>query len=337
MLHPVGPLPRQTYWIRRALVVAVAVALLVGLLWWAMSGSSGPKDTAAAADTETTQPALTGALSARTSDSLVTGTAAGGISSTSLRGSSDTAPTAATTSSAAGEIEAGDDTAGGQTSASGGDDADGAAGDPVQSGNGDDGAELSVTSGGATDDAGDGTADGSASPDSESDAADATVPVTVTVTKTVTPSSSAQPTTTAPPKPSFDPSGNLICPDDAFAVTAGARSASYPVGAQPVLLLTVQNTGSKVCVRDVSGTLQTFTVYTADGDRVWSTDDCFPGEGTEVHRFTPGESRQYPVTWSGTTSEPGCSAPRTKVPAGEYEVVATLGKLSSKKASFTFK
>ena len=50
----------------------------------------------------------------------------------------------------------------------------------------------------------------------------------------------------------------------------------------------VTNTGTEACQRDVSGTLQVFTVYAADGSRIWSTADCFPGEGTEVRELAPG-------------------------------------------------
>ncbi len=98
--------------------------------------------------------------------------------------------------------------------------------------------------------------------------------------------------------------------------------------------MTVTNTGAVPCRRDVSGTLQTFTVKSADGKRIWSTADCFPGEGTEVRDLAPGQVLQYTVKWSGRTSAPGCAGERAQVPAGSYVVIAQLGKLSSKPTAF---
>ena len=73
----------------------------------------------------------------------------------------------------------------------------------------------------------------------------------------------------------------------------------------------------------------------ADGSRIWSTADCFPGEGTEVRDLAPGQTLKYTIKWSGTTSAPGCTGERAAVPAGEYMVVAQLGELFSKPAAFS--
>lgn len=127
----------------------------------------------------------------------------------------------------------------------------------------------------------------------------------------------------------------LLCPDASVAVAAISTEPSFPVGSQPTLGMTVANTGTVPCRRDVSGTLQTFTVKTADGKRVWSTADCFPGDGTEVRDLAPGEALRYTVKWSGRTSTPGCTGDRAPVPAGKYVVIAQLGKLSSGPTAFT--
>jgi hypothetical protein len=97
----------------------------------------------------------------------------------------------------------------------------------------------------------------------------------------------------------------------------------------------VTNAGAQTCQRDVSGTLQTYTVLALDGSPVWSTADCFPGEGTEVRELTSGQQLSYVVKWSGTTSQPGCAGERTAVPAGDYLLVAQLGALSSAPAPFS--
>jgi hypothetical protein len=109
---------------------------------------------------------------------------------------------------------------------------------------------------------------------------------------------------------------------------------AFAVGGQPILGMTVTNTGSVPCVRDLSGGLQVFTVYTAGGKRVWSTADCFPGSGRDIRELGPGQSVSYLIKWSGTTSSPGCSAPRTVVPAGHYQLIAALGPLKSTPTAF---
>ena len=119
-----------------------------------------------------------------------------------------------------------------------------------------------------------------------------------------------------------------------MTVTAITAAPSFASGSQPTLGMVVTNTGGAVCQQDVSGTLQVFTVTAADGTRVWSTADCFPGQGTEVRELTPGQSLKYTIKWSGTTSTPGCVGDRTVVPAGDYTVVAQLGGLSSPPAAF---
>ena len=117
-------------------------------------------------------------------------------------------------------------------------------------------------------------------------------------------------------------------------MTAISAAPSFAIGSQPTLGIVVTNTGTQTCQRDVSGTLQTFTVFAADGTRVWSTADCFPGEGTEVRELTPGQTLKYTIKWSGTTSSSGCTGDRATLPAGDYTVVAQLGGLASAPAAF---
>ncbi|MTD14525.1 hypothetical protein GIS00_11265 [Nakamurella sp. YIM 132087] len=95
------------------------------------------------------------------------------------------------------------------------------------------------------------------------------------------------------------------------------------------------NVSDTECVRDLSGPLQVFTVYTAAGARVWSTADCFPGTGTDIREMPAGSSLQYNIRWSGTTSNPGCTADRVYVPGGEYVVKVAVGKLQSTPATLT--
>ncbi len=128
----------------------------------------------------------------------------------------------------------------------------------------------------------------------------------------------------------------MICPDSSIGLTATVGSPTYNVGQQPILGVTIQNTGGTACVRDVSGTLQEYLIYDAAGNRLWSTADCVPGTGTEVRFLEPGQTLQYNIRWSGTTSAPGCAAERVTVPAGQYKAEVRIGPLVSTQAVLTF-
>ena len=142
----------------------------------------------------------------------------------------------------------------------------------------------------------------------------------------------AAPPAAAPP--SYDADGRLLCPDAAIGVSAEVP-AQVRSGATVIVGMVVTNTGTEQCRRDVSGTAQVFTVFGADGTRLWSTADCFPGQGTDVRELAPGQTLKYTVKWSGTTSAPGCTGERAPLAPGSYTLIAQLGALSSPPAAFT--
>jgi hypothetical protein len=120
-----------------------------------------------------------------------------------------------------------------------------------------------------------------------------------------------------------------------MSLTTTVGAPTYPSGGQPILGVTVTNTGVQACSQDVSGERQVFTAYDANGKRIWSTVDCFPGTGTDVRLMQPGESLQYNIKWSGTTSQPGCAGDRLLVPAGNYTIVASIGGLKGSSVKLT--
>ena len=150
-------------------------------------------------------------------------------------------------------------------------------------------------------------------------------------TDTTAPAEAAPP---APPPPSYDADGTLLCADGSITLAARAP-AEIRSGANVIVGMTVTNSGTEACRRDVSGTLQVFTVFGADGTRLWSTADCFPGQGTDMRDLTPGQTLEYTIKWSGTTSAPGCTGERAPLAPGSYTLIAQLGALSSPPAAFT--
>ncbi len=288
-MRPVGPRSPQIYWLRRAIALAVAVVVLIGVVWFLLARNKGSGG--AVADTSPTSSSiqLTGVLA---SSSSVLESASSTPDVNSAAGSSAESATV--------------------TSGSG----------PVAT------ADLSTqalpTEGPST-----------AAPPSVAPTVEPAPVSTLPPTPEPAPAPEPPPTPTLPPPPSTDAQGRLLCPDSAITLTATTGAPSYRVGQQPILGLTVTNSGPQSCVRDLSGALQVFTVFSTAGERMWSTADCFPGQGTDIRMISPGQSVPYNIKWSATTSSPGCTAPRTVVPPGAYTVVAAIGLLKSPPKEFT--
>lgn len=139
-----------------------------------------------------------------------------------------------------------------------------------------------------------------------------------------TPPASATPA--APPPP--PPPPPQPCPDAAIAVSAETDQPSYPAGSHPQFRLLIANTSALACVRDVSRSIRELVMTTADGTRVWSSNDCYSPPGEEVRLIQPGERLQFTVTWAGRTSAPGCPARRRAVPVGSYLLTGKLGAVT---------
>jgi hypothetical protein len=153
----------------------------------------------------------------------------------------------------------------------------------------------------------------------------------VTTTTSVAPS----PTPSSTPVVTTTPAGPQPCPDEITRVVAEPERQQYRVGERPVFRLSVTNTGTVPCVRDLDASLQELLVYAADGTtRLWSSNDCYPGDSNDVRTLQPGEPAMFSVTWAGRSSQPGCSGQRVAVPAGEYRVVGKLGPLTSAPTPF---
>ena len=149
------------------------------------------------------------------------------------------------------------------------------------------------------------------------------------------PPASAPPAPAVSPVPPVPPGPPQPCPDAVTAVAARPAQAEYRVGAKPVFTLTVTNAGAAPCTRDLDAELQELLVFTADGvTRLWSSNDCYPGDSVDVRIMEPGQDVEFAVTWAGRSSNPGCAGKRVPIGAGDYSVVAKLGPLAGPPAPF---
>ncbi|MGK5442859.1 hypothetical protein ACSNN7_13735 [Micromonospora sp. URMC 105] len=143
-------------------------------------------------------------------------------------------------------------------------------------------------------------------------------------------------TTTAPPAaPPVAPANPAVvddgtCTDAELSVTSQALPSEVRRGALVDLTLRVKNTAQRTCSRDVGADLQ--ELYVKRGaEKVWSSDTCGTGKGSDVQSFTPGFERSYQLTWNGKDVSrcAGGVAAGPLPPAGTYQVIARVGtKLS---------
>ncbi len=144
-------------------------------------------------------------------------------------------------------------------------------------------------------------------------------------------SASASPPESASPAgvPGGPPGPNL-CPDQAISVVLYTDKPTYTIGQQPVFTIVTTNAGLSDCTRDVGKAAQNVIVRTLDGSRtLWSARDCSPIDTVNNVVLKPAQQVKDTITWSGTTSSPGCERPRTQVPAGSYSAIGKIGERES--------
>jgi len=154
-----------------------------------------------------------------------------------------------------------------------------------------------------------------------------------TPTPTSSTSHSSTPTTSTSSAPKPTPTGAVACTKEQISVTASTDAASYPVGSTPRLRMTIENTSSTPCTRDI-GAAQNELLITSGTARVWSSDDCSPGGGSQVVTMAPGQSYSVAVTWLGKLSAKGCPANQPAATKGTYKLTGRNGDLTSAPAVF---
>ncbi len=133
---------------------------------------------------------------------------------------------------------------------------------------------------------------------------------TVAVSESSVPSPVLTPVTTDP----------IACVDSVILVEATTDSSTYKVGKEPVLSLTIENTGNVACLRDVGPKANELEVKSG-GYHVWSSDDCSSDKKTKTVTLEPGDKVASTIPWNGQRSEPGCPDIGTAAKVGRYEII----------------
>jgi hypothetical protein len=122
------------------------------------------------------------------------------------------------------------------------------------------------------------------------------------------------------------------CTASQVTVTPVTDSNSYPAGQQPLLSLTLLNTGTTACSIQAGSDVQSYVITSGD-DRIWASTDCQePGVAAE-RILEPGEPLSTtPFAWSRTrSSADDCGAERDPVIAGgaTYRLSVSVGEFAS--------
>jgi hypothetical protein len=139
-----------------------------------------------------------------------------------------------------------------------------------------------------------------------------------------------------PPTAPAPPTGPPPCTNDMIAVGAEIDAPQHKVGDRPELRLTVVNISNQACVRDLDGALQEIVVWDRPvKTRLWSSNDCVNPSTQDLRTLVPGQPVAFEVRWSGLSSNPGCTAPRTRLPAGDYTLLTRVADKISGPTYFT--
>jgi hypothetical protein len=142
------------------------------------------------------------------------------------------------------------------------------------------------------------------------------------------------PTTEPTTAPTSAPVAGGPCSDAMLSLQLHAPAAAA-VGAKPTFDLVVTNTSGVPCVRPLDAKLREMVLLDAAGNRVWGSADCAAAGAADARTLAPAEAVSFPVTWSGLTSEPTCTAPRVTPPAGAYTLRGRLDTLTTPDVPFT--
>ncbi len=118
-----------------------------------------------------------------------------------------------------------------------------------------------------------------------------------------------------------------------LAVRASTDRESYPEGVEPVLVLTLENTGEDPC-RVNAGTSRMVYEVTSGADTVFDSRHCQAGaEDTEV-TLEPGQEQSARLTWNRLRTAEGCAEAGGEAQPGYYRLVTSLGERTAEPAPF---
>jgi hypothetical protein len=145
--------------------------------------------------------------------------------------------------------------------------------------------------------------------------------------------SSAQKTPTTPAP--VEPVEGAVCTPSVVAVEPVTDAAEYSEGEEPLLSLTITNTGTAACTFGVGTDVQEYSI-TSGNDPIWSSKDCQVDPVALEQLLEPGAAvSTTPFSWDRTRSDPAtCDAAESEpVTAGgaTYQLNVEVNGVESEK------
>lgn len=130
---------------------------------------------------------------------------------------------------------------------------------------------------------------------------------------------------------------DAACAASVVELKAVTDKLSYGPGENPLISLTVTNTGSSPCTIN-AGTTQQEYLITSGSELYWSSKDCQSGAVDAPVVLEPNVPQSTnPIAWDRTRSSPTtCDGDRPAVPAGgaSYHLNISLGEFESNDVQF---
>lgn len=141
------------------------------------------------------------------------------------------------------------------------------------------------------------------------------------------------------PAPTAEPSETAVSGEEGEACNPAViqiepitDSASYAAGVQPLISMSITNTGSVACTLDVGTSEQVYYIVSGS-DPIWNSRDCQQGGEAFEQLLEPNTPlTTQPFGWDRTRSAPDtCASSRPEVIAGgaTYRLSVALGAIES--------
>jgi len=138
------------------------------------------------------------------------------------------------------------------------------------------------------------------------------------------------------PKPTdsetTDADGSTPCEASAIELVAVTDKTEYQAGENPLISMTITNTGTSACTYNVGTDAQLYKIVSGD-DPIWNSRDCQTDEAAQDLVLEPGVATPTtPFAWDRTRSSADtCSSERPQVDAGgaTYRLSVELGEAKS--------
>jgi hypothetical protein len=149
-----------------------------------------------------------------------------------------------------------------------------------------------------------------------------------------TPHATGSSNSASPPASSGATSGSsaTACDPSVITLTPITDAASYAAGVQPMLSMSITNSGASACTLDVGTDAQVYLI-TSGSDQIWSSKDCQTAPAANKQVLQPGKVLSTtPFPWDRTrSSTTTCTANRPQVTAGgaSYHLTVQVGTAKS--------